>query len=63
MGIVFIILGIIFLSFGIVRYFHTQYLMTQGNFPASRGSVVVGTILTILALASCFFVIIMDSEK
>ncbi|CAG8581106.1 2449_t:CDS:2 [Funneliformis caledonium] len=60
-GIVFIILGILFLGFGIVRYFHSQYLMTTGHFPASRGSVLVGTILTILSLTACFLVIIIDN--
>ncbi|CAG8554276.1 751_t:CDS:2 [Funneliformis mosseae] len=48
-------------SFGIVRYFHSQYLMTTGHFPASRGSVLVGTILTILSLTACFLVIIIDN--
>ncbi|CAI2190539.1 12655_t:CDS:2 [Funneliformis geosporum] len=59
-GIVFIMLGIVFLGFGITRYFHSQYLMTTGHFPASRGSVLVGTILTILSLAACFLVIVID---
>jgi uncharacterized membrane protein YidH (DUF202 family) len=63
MGIVFIILGIVFLSFGITRYFHSQYLMTKGHFPASRGSVVIGTILTLLVLATFFIVIIINDPK
>lgn len=58
LGIVFIILGIIFLAFGISRYFHSQNLMTKGHFPASRGSIVIGTILTIFVLVACFVVII-----
>ncbi|RIA80747.1 hypothetical protein C1645_791923 [Glomus cerebriforme] len=62
LGIVFIILGIVFLSFGITRYFHSQYLMTKGYFPASRGSVVIGTMLTILVLAACFIVIITSGK-
>ncbi|CAG8678766.1 15172_t:CDS:2, partial [Rhizophagus irregularis] len=37
LGIIFILLGVVFLSFGITRYFHSQYLMTKGHFPASRG--------------------------
>ncbi|CAG8491439.1 4473_t:CDS:2, partial [Scutellospora calospora] len=61
LGIAFIILGIIFLGFGLLRYFNSQYLMTKGHFPASRGSVVLGSILTIIALAACF-VIIMVSQ-
>uniref|UniRef100_A0A1D1XEN3 Uncharacterized protein Mb2295 n=1 Tax=Anthurium amnicola TaxID=1678845 RepID=A0A1D1XEN3_9ARAE len=62
-GIVFIVLGIVFLTFGITRYFHSQYLMTKGHFPASRGSVVIGTILTVLVLATFFIVIIINDSK
>ncbi|CAG8550935.1 2120_t:CDS:2 [Diversispora eburnea] len=42
LGIAFIILGFVFLIFGICRYFRSQYLMTYGQFPASRGSVIIG---------------------
>ncbi|CAG8555166.1 3683_t:CDS:2 [Cetraspora pellucida] len=42
LGIAFIVLGIIFLGFGLFRYFNSQQLMTKGRFPASRGSVVLG---------------------
>ncbi|RGB31090.1 hypothetical protein C1646_709954 [Rhizophagus diaphanus] len=62
LGIIFIILGIVFLSFGITRYFHSQYLMTKGHFPASRGSIIIGTILTILVLAT-FFIVIMTNDR
>ncbi|PKC60338.1 hypothetical protein RhiirA1_21873 [Rhizophagus irregularis] len=41
LGIIFILLGVVFLSFGITRYFHSQYLMTKGHFPASRGSILI----------------------
>ncbi|RHZ89936.1 hypothetical protein Glove_9g281 [Diversispora epigaea] len=57
LGISFIILGSVFLTFGIYRYFHSQYLMTCGQFPASRGSVIIGTILTMLCLVACFVTI------
>ncbi|CAG8658587.1 2202_t:CDS:2 [Acaulospora morrowiae] len=63
LGIVFIILGIVFLLFGLSRYFHSQNMMTQGQFPASRGAVVIGAILTILALLSCFIIIIIIETK
>ncbi|CAG8480395.1 5159_t:CDS:2, partial [Dentiscutata heterogama] len=36
LGIAFIVLGIIFLGFGLFRYFNSQQLMTKGHFPASR---------------------------
>jgi len=63
LGIAFIILGIVFLSFGIARYFHSQYLMTKGYFPASRGSVIIGAILTVVVLATFFIVIIINDSK
>lgn len=62
LGIIFILLGIVFLSFGITRYFHSQYLMTKGHFPASRGSILIGTLLTILVLAT-FFIVIMTNDR
>ncbi|CAG8603609.1 4691_t:CDS:2 [Dentiscutata erythropus] len=58
LGIAFIVLGIIFLAFGLFRYFNSQQLMTKGHFPASRGSVVLGSLLTIVILAGCFVVIL-----
>ncbi|CAG8531877.1 11744_t:CDS:2 [Gigaspora rosea] len=58
LGIAFIVLGIIFLGFGLFRYFNSQQLMTQGHFPASRGSVILGSVLTVLTLAGCFVVIL-----
>ncbi|KAG9290395.1 hypothetical protein G9A89_007126 [Geosiphon pyriformis] len=64
LGVVFILLGIIFLSFGFVRYFHSQHTLTTGKFPASRGTVVLGSIFTMLSLAGCLCVIlIVDSGK
>ncbi|CAG8523473.1 31593_t:CDS:2, partial [Racocetra persica] len=42
LGIAFIVLGIVFLGFGLFRYFNSQQLMTKGSFPASRGSVILG---------------------
>ncbi|CAG8685083.1 7282_t:CDS:2, partial [Ambispora gerdemannii] len=38
LGLMFIILGIVFLICGFFRYFHSQFIMTTGNFPASRGT-------------------------
>ncbi|CAG8618162.1 6286_t:CDS:2, partial [Ambispora leptoticha] len=50
LGVIFIVLGIVFLSFGLIRYFRSQSVMTRGKFPASRGTIVIGTIITMLSL-------------
>ncbi|CAH1760671.1 5048_t:CDS:2 [Entrophospora sp. SA101] len=64
LGLTFVVLGIIFLVIGIIRYFHSQYLMTQGNFPASRGSIIFVTAVTVVSLAACLVVILtMELDK
>ncbi|CAG8612168.1 14063_t:CDS:2 [Ambispora leptoticha] len=40
LGLIFMILGITFLFCGFFRYFHSQFAMTTGYFPASRGTVI-----------------------
>lgn len=49
-GIFFILLSMIFLFFGIVRYFHAQEAMIKGYFPASR---------SIVGLTSCLLLFTM----
>ncbi|KAI7866895.1 hypothetical protein BDF14DRAFT_1727459, partial [Spinellus fusiger] len=43
LGITFIVFSIVFLYFGNARYFHSQAAMTKGQFPASRGAVILGS--------------------
>ncbi|KAF9580996.1 hypothetical protein BGW38_002145, partial [Lunasporangiospora selenospora] len=40
----FVCLGILFLWLGTSRYFHSQTVLSYGQFPASRGSVVLATV-------------------
>ncbi|KAI8094970.1 uncharacterized protein B0P05DRAFT_445633, partial [Gilbertella persicaria] len=37
LGLIFVMASIVFLYFGNVRYFHAQWALQHGNFPASRG--------------------------
>ncbi|CAG8644390.1 9211_t:CDS:2 [Paraglomus brasilianum] len=57
LGITFVVVGIVFLCFGVARYFHSQCIMIKGEFPASRGSVTIGTILTLTTLGGCLVVL------
>lgn len=40
----FMVLGILFLFFAVLRFFHTQATLADGKFPASRGTVMIGTV-------------------
>lgn len=48
-GTALILLGILFLFFGTIRYFTSQRWLTKGKYPASRGLVIVSS-CSILAL-------------
>ncbi|KAI8072306.1 hypothetical protein BC940DRAFT_292269 [Gongronella butleri] len=57
-GLLFLVLGILFVVFAAIRYFHAQQSMVKGYFPASRGIIIVATSsvfmsLVILLLISC----------
>ncbi|ORX50948.1 hypothetical protein DM01DRAFT_252122 [Hesseltinella vesiculosa] len=62
LGGTFVALSIVFLYFANVRYFHAQYALTQNQFPASRGSVLVGSISVLCVLVAMFVVIITDKR-
>lgn len=49
-GLIFIFMAMLFLSFAFVRYFHCQTTMIKGYFPASRGIVVFTSTLTLLSM-------------
>ncbi|KAI8996969.1 hypothetical protein BDB01DRAFT_769326 [Pilobolus umbonatus] len=51
-GMSFILLGMLYMLFGFIRYFHTQVSMTKGNFPASQGIVIFTTVATLIALVA-----------
>lgn len=54
----FIMLGMVFLMFGFMRYFHCQITLVSNKFPASRGTIMASTSLTAMAIAAIPLVII-----
>ncbi|KAI7825985.1 hypothetical protein BC939DRAFT_389910, partial [Gamsiella multidivaricata] len=55
----FIALGIVFLWLGTSRYFHSQSVLSYGQFPASRGSVIIATVSIMAVLLACFIIVIL----
>ena len=47
LGSLFIVLGLMFVCVGCLRYFYGQALMVRGLFPASRGMVVVASVFLV----------------
>ncbi|KAI8075112.1 hypothetical protein BC940DRAFT_287472 [Gongronella butleri] len=62
LGGTFVGLSIVFLYFANARYFHAQYAMTQNQFPASRGAVLLGSASVLAVLVAMFVVIIADKN-
>jgi uncharacterized membrane protein YidH (DUF202 family) len=58
LGMTFIVIGILYLVFAFIRYFHSQVAMTRGYFPASRGIIIFASTATLTALLAVFFVIV-----
>lgn len=58
LGMCFIGIGMLYMVFAAIRYFHSQAAMTKGYFPASRGIVIVTTTATLSALIAVFIIII-----
>ncbi|ORX58930.1 hypothetical protein DM01DRAFT_1283107 [Hesseltinella vesiculosa] len=54
-GLLFVVLGILFVFFASVRYFHTQESMVKGYFPASRGTVVFASGSVLFAIVLLLF--------
>jgi uncharacterized membrane protein YidH (DUF202 family) len=59
-GIAFVAFSILFLYFANARYFHTQHAMTKGQFPASRGAVLLGSACIFGVLIAMFIIVILD---
>ncbi|KAI9032681.1 hypothetical protein CLU79DRAFT_841961 [Phycomyces nitens] len=57
-GLCFILMGMMFLMFAFVRYFHVQGAMTKGYFPASRGIVIMTTSSVLVALIALLIIVI-----
>ncbi|KAF9315027.1 hypothetical protein BG003_003574 [Podila horticola] len=58
----FICLGILFLWLGTSRYFHNQTVLSYGQFPASRGSVVLATVTVLSVLLACFIIVVLQGR-
>lgn len=59
-GVAFVVFGIAFLYFANARYFHIQLALTQGRFPASRGAIILGSVLILAVLITMFIIISLD---
>jgi uncharacterized membrane protein YidH (DUF202 family) len=57
-GATFVLFSITFLYFANARYFHSQHAMIKGQFPASRGAVILGSSLLFAALIAMFAIIL-----
>ncbi|KAK3809471.1 MAG: hypothetical protein J3Q66DRAFT_288203 [Benniella sp.] len=58
----FVALGILFLWLGTSRYFHSQNVLSYGQFPASRGSVIIATVTVMAVLLACFIIVIVQGR-
>ncbi|OBZ87119.1 hypothetical protein A0J61_04831 [Choanephora cucurbitarum] len=61
-GLAFIAIGISYIFFAFIRYFHSQTAMTKGCFPASRGIVTITTLSTLFLLVTVFIVILFQKQ-
>ncbi|CAG8667180.1 1419_t:CDS:2 [Ambispora gerdemannii] len=61
LSVTFILLGMVFLLLGILRYFNSQMTMTKGRFPATRLSIIVAAFLTIAILVGIIVMLVIDS--
>ncbi|RUS31615.1 hypothetical protein BC938DRAFT_477460 [Jimgerdemannia flammicorona] len=58
LGGAFLGLGIVFLLFAVARYFHTQAVMAEGKFPATRGIVIIGAVGIMAVLVAIFVIVV-----
>ncbi|KAG9063030.1 hypothetical protein KI688_004630 [Linnemannia hyalina] len=58
----FIALGMLFLWLGTSRYFHNQSVLSYGQFPASRGSVILATVTILAILIACFIIVLLQER-
>ncbi|KAG0270303.1 hypothetical protein BGZ95_001735 [Linnemannia exigua] len=58
----FIALGMLFLWLGTSRYFHNQSVLSYGQFPASRGSVILATVTVLAILLACFIIVLLQEK-
>ncbi|KAF9110925.1 hypothetical protein BGX27_005707 [Mortierella sp. AM989] len=58
----FVALGLVFLWLGTSRYFHSQSVLSYGQFPASRGSVIIATVTVLAVVLACFILVILQGR-
>jgi uncharacterized membrane protein YidH (DUF202 family) len=63
LGLVFVMASILFLYFGNVRYFHAQWALQHGNFPASRGVVTWASFCILFLFVGMFTVMLVETIK
>ncbi|KAL0142972.1 hypothetical protein V8B55DRAFT_1432223 [Mucor lusitanicus] len=62
LGLIFVMASILFLYFGNVRYFHAQWALQHGNFPASRGVVTWASFCILFLFVGMFTVMVLESN-
>lgn len=58
LGCIFIVLGILTLLFGVVRYFKVQHMLVKNYYPATRLSVLILISLLLIVVISTFVMVI-----
>lgn len=62
LGLIFVMASILFLYFGNVRYFHAQWALQHGNFPASRGIVAWASFCILFLFTGMFAVMLLERD-
>lgn len=63
LGLIFVMASILFLYFGLVRYFHAQCALQHGNFPSSRGIITWASFCILFLFVCMFTVVILESKN
>jgi uncharacterized membrane protein YidH (DUF202 family) len=61
LGLIFVMASILFLYFGNVRYFHAQWALQHGNFPASRGVISWASFCILILFAGMLTVMMLEA--
>ncbi|KAI7903546.1 uncharacterized protein BX663DRAFT_506834 [Cokeromyces recurvatus] len=60
LGLISMLFSILFLYFGYVRYFHVQWALQQGAFPASRGIIVLSSFCILFIFISILTIMLLN---
>lgn len=63
LGATFVAISIVILGIGFHRYFEAQHYVIRGKFPASRGSVIVVSVIAAALILSSLIVILVVAPK